>query len=257
MWTILCLRRVIESAARWRGMLLKHLTPEEKKDFGLEERRLVFEHEARTRELDLKEREIAAMEKEVSFKEKEIKTSRWVSPTVIGVYAAALGLAANVVVAWINNSNSIQMERAKEQSSLVFEAIKTGSSDKACQNLLFFVNLRLLKDPDEAIKKQCSSAPKGPPSLPSFPVSYGDLSNLGVRGVVLDADTGKPIQGATVTLQHALVNTADDGRFFLKMPDGYFENKILVQKEGYQSESVVFNLFRMGEPLTVRLKKLK
>jgi hypothetical protein len=33
---------------------------------------------------------------------------------------------------------------------------------------------------------------------------------------VLDADTGKPIQGATVTLQHALVNTADDGRVFVK-----------------------------------------
>lgn len=128
----------------------------------LEDRKADAEIAVRSRELDLKEREVTA-------KETEVKRSQWLNPTVIGLFAATVGLVSSVIVARVNNQNTQDVERLRAQSSLVLEAIRTGTgkTDDACKNLRFFVELELLDDPHGAIQKKCASAPSGPPSLPA------------------------------------------------------------------------------------------
>jgi hypothetical protein len=102
----------------------------------------------RKRELDIMEREVAAKEREVLAKEEDLKRSRWLNPTVIGLFAAALGLIGSVIVARVNDSNTLRVaienntatqtvESHRAQSNLVLEAIRTGNPDAACRNLTF------------------------------------------------------------------------------------------------------------------------
>jgi hypothetical protein len=127
---------------------------------SIEERRFQAETTSRNQELALREREVAV-------KEEDSRRSRWLSPMVIALLAAAVGLLGNVVVATLNNQASQQLERLRSQSNLVLEAIKTGDQPGACRNLVFFVALGLLHDQNRAISKACSSAPQGGPALPA------------------------------------------------------------------------------------------
>jgi hypothetical protein len=91
--------------------------------------------------------------------------SKWLSPTVIGLFAAAIGLIGNIVVAAYNNIGLKQVERTRLQSNLILDAIKTGSPDAACKNLSFFVSLGFLDDPQSTIRN-CGNAPSQSPYLP-------------------------------------------------------------------------------------------
>lgn len=136
---------------------------------SLDERKLQYDAAAKTRELDLREREVTSKEREVASKEKELERSRWLNPTVIGIFVAAIGLISSVVVARLNNNATQDLERQRAQSTIILEAIRTGTgnTDASCRNLLFLANLRLLDDPRQTISKQCSSVSPGLPSLPS------------------------------------------------------------------------------------------
>jgi hypothetical protein len=160
-----------------------------KSDLSLEERKFREEVAGKRRELDLKEREVAV-------KEKELSRSQWFSPIVLGLFAAAVGLIGNIVVARVNNQNSQELERIRSQSNLVLEAIKTGDPNEACKNLIFFVGLGLLDDPNQTIRQACSSAPKGAPSLPPLSSLQGvlPLSDVPVTVRTVDAN-GRDVQG--------------------------------------------------------------
>lgn len=168
------------------------------------------EIEYRYREMSLRERVVAAKEREISIKDVELKRSRWFNPTVIGIFAAAAGLFGNVLVAAINNSNTQAIEHAHAQSNLIVEAIKTGSPETACKNLLFFVKLGLLVDSNTTIQKQCTTAPAQGPSLPisspvpasttespvvaSFARGQPSFANsIHLKGKVIDAMTNRGI----------------------------------------------------------------
>jgi hypothetical protein len=130
---------------------------------------LPLDNADKKRELDLREREIAAREREVTAKESEINRSPWLNPLVIGLFAAAIGLAGNSVVALLNNRNSQAVEHFRAQSSLIIGAISGGGTgadiQKSCNNLLFLVNLRLVDDTNTAIKQACIIQPQRAPAL--------------------------------------------------------------------------------------------
>jgi hypothetical protein len=127
-----------------------------------------------------------------------------------------VGLIGSVVVARVNNQNSQQVERLRSQSNLILEAIKTGSPSAACTNLLFFVRMRLLADPDRAIQSECASAPKGAPSLPAD--NQRKLVSGDVSGTVFDLATG-PVANAKVTFCGRVIMTDSHGKFtFPNMP---------------------------------------
>src|SRR5207249_2482832 len=76
----------------------------------------------------------------------------------------------------------------------------------ACKNLVFFVSLGLLDDPNHAIRQTCSSAPTGPPSLPSVQelwrmqgLPQGGLGAPPVKVTVHTVDAqGRDVQGFSV-----------------------------------------------------------
>jgi hypothetical protein len=190
----------------------------------LEERKFEQDTADKKRELDLKEREIAAKEREVAVKEAEFDRSRWLNPLVIGLFAAAVGLIGNVVVALVNDSNTKKIERIRSQSSLVLDAIRTGTgnTDAACKNLLALVGLGLLDDPGRTIQQRCDTAPAGPPSLPAQGgLSGGGLSGtngllggfgplMDVSGTVVD-DSGNAIAAASVSAMSLTAATPPPG----------------------------------------------
>jgi hypothetical protein len=136
---------------------------------SLDERKLEYDVSAKQRELDLKESKIAAREREVASKEKELERSRWLNPTVIGILVAGIGLISSLAVARLNNKATQDVERMRAQSTIILEAIRTGTgnTEASCTNLLFFADLELIDDPKQTIRKKCASVPAGAPSLPS------------------------------------------------------------------------------------------
>lgn len=118
----------------------------------------------RKREMDLRERELAAREREITAKETEINKSPWLNPLVIGLFVAAIGFAGNAVVTLLNNQNSERVERYRTRSNLVIDSIKT-DQQKACDNLLFLLDLKLLDDKESAINEVCRIHPQRAPSL--------------------------------------------------------------------------------------------
>ena len=242
---------------------------------ALDERKLQQEASARTRELDLREREVAAKERELA--------TRWRSPIVIGLLAASVGFVANLVVAYLNNRNTLQVERQRSQSNIVLEAIRTGNNtDAVCKNLVFFVGLGLVDDANQTILKQCRSAPTGPPSLPasSSTGGYGlqpfgqgpfggttadnlnwlatphDLNWIAMKGYVVDADTGSPIADAKVTVgTFPAVQTNPEG--FFPMPQGVAggtELDTIVEKSGYDATTV---RVRVGSLFSIAMHRKK
>jgi hypothetical protein len=173
----------------------------------LDERKFEHEQALKARELDLKEREIVA-------KEQELRQSRWTSPVVIGLFAAALGLFGNIYTARVNSQNAIRVERLRNQSNVLLEAIRTSDPTAACKNLTLLVKLQYIEDSNKTIEQACSGPPgqipKGAPSLPApFSVSAvpGQLPETGAVRVI-DAVSHKPIADARLSL------TGDDGMQF-------------------------------------------
>jgi hypothetical protein len=138
--------------------------PHTRHSSSLDERKFFSDQKA-------KERELGLLEREVLVKERELARSRWLNPTVLGLFAAALGLLGTLIVAERNNSSSRQLENVKLQSSLIIQAISTGDATTACKNLLFFRKLGLLEDPRNLID-QCASSPANTPVLPSSSITY-------------------------------------------------------------------------------------
>ncbi len=107
---------------------------------SLDERKFATDRELRLQEIALKVREVAV-------KETELHRSRWLNPTVIGLAVAGSGLFGNLIVAYIANTNTQAIEHFKAQSNLIVQAVGTGDQKSACRNLLSFIHLGLLDDP--------------------------------------------------------------------------------------------------------------
>jgi hypothetical protein len=126
----------------------------------LDERRLAQEAEFKRAEIALKEREIAV-------KETELQRSRWLNPTVLGLFAAAIGLMGNVIVAGYNSKSSREIAQNQAQSNLILQAVTTGNFTSACQNIISLIELGLVNDPTGSLRK-CAT---GQSSIPVLPIS--------------------------------------------------------------------------------------
>jgi hypothetical protein len=166
--------------------------PEEKPSLHELELRL------KEQEIKLKEAEIRLKETEVRAKEQEIAAARRLSPVAVGIYVAALGLLGNLIVARWNNNSTVDVERAREQSALVIEAIKTnGDTKAACKSLMFFVRLGFVENKDNLIVGTCLNDQENIPTLPSG-------SNYLI--ILIRDRNNKPVVGATVHTKDAMGN---------------------------------------------------
>lgn len=224
----------------------------------------------RDRELGLRERELAARECELKAREETLKSreetlkgSTWTNPLFLALCAAAIALIGNFVVALTNNYSNQAAEKQKLQSNLILEAIKT-SQDNACKNLTFFVSLKLVDDAGGAIKDVCQPDSRQAPSLPPIGTFHSILNSetadpfsaFGpIVGIVQDAETGRPIDGARVTTGYFIggVYTDKDGKFSLKSSIGLpYHTRIRVEKDGYIAYEEDTAL---SSPLVLRLRK--
>ncbi|SRR6266567_2135213 len=135
---------------------------------------LKFDHERWLDEYELRKREI-------EIKERDQSRSRWSSPVVLAVLAAALAGLGNAGVTWqsglvqrkLEAEKAVQakiMEETKAEAARIFEVIRTGDADKAATNLKFLVDTGLITNPDRIEKIQAfleyRSAGRGP-ALPA------------------------------------------------------------------------------------------
>ena len=150
-------------------------------------------------ELRIKEQDLKLKQAEVRAKERDLKSSRWFSPVVIGLFAAALGLIGNVIVTTINSRNTQQLERFRNQSSLILEAINTnGDANAACRNLLFFVSLDLLDDKEHTITGACPGNVQGIPAVWLGPADhFAGIDWYPLRLHTIDA-SGTPLPNTKV-----------------------------------------------------------
>jgi hypothetical protein len=84
----------------------------------------------------------ALRERELVVKEREASRSRWSTPLVVTLGAAAIAAAGNAYVSWMNGKAQLALEvtkaeqtrvleEGKAETTRVLEMIKTGDPDKA------------------------------------------------------------------------------------------------------------------------------
>ncbi len=67
-------------------------------------------------------------------------------PIITTIIAALLTFLSSIITSYLNNSAELRLETRRYESSLVLEAIKSGSSENASEMLLFMVETGLLED---------------------------------------------------------------------------------------------------------------
>jgi hypothetical protein len=135
---------------------------------------LELDHERWLREYELRKREI-------EIKERDQSRSRWSSPVVLAVLAAALAGLSNAAVTLQNGleQRKLEAEKAgqakiieetKAEAARIFEVIKTGDADKSATNLKFLVDTGLITNSDRIEKIQAFLDHRlagGGPALPA------------------------------------------------------------------------------------------
>lgn len=110
--------------------------------------------------------EVALRTRELEIKEREQHRSRWSSPLVLAILAAAVAAFGNLAVSWLNGSQQLaaqqegnrateELEKFKADSARLLEMIKTHDPDKAAENLSFLLEAGLIADED--IKKRLAN----------------------------------------------------------------------------------------------------
>jgi hypothetical protein len=127
---------------------------------NIEIQKLLLEQKRLEQEKDLKE-------KELKIQKEEVAKSQWGAPVVAAFIAGIIGLLGTF---W-NNYQNLQLERQKQEGTLILEAIKTGTGEtkQAAANLLFLDKANLIhltKTQHENLEKEVGT--NNP--LPSLPL---------------------------------------------------------------------------------------
>jgi hypothetical protein len=113
---------------------------------SLEREKWAAERAFREREIAVDEREQVTKEAQLALAQKEQAASRWKSPLVVAILAAAVAALGNAIVAYTNDASQTRLESQKSEQARILEMIKTGSPDKAAENLRFLLNAGLIRD---------------------------------------------------------------------------------------------------------------
>jgi len=146
---------------------------------------LEFEREKWRGEYELREREI-------KVKEREASRSRWSSPLVLAVLAAAIAALGNAAAIWLTGRSQHDLEttkaeqtrvleESKAEAARILEMIKTGDPEKAADNIKFLVDAGLISDPDRRKNIQNFLAHRPAGKGPALPV--GAIWTPGMRSV--------------------------------------------------------------------------
>lgn len=126
-------------------MTLEHEQPDA---LDLESKDWQAERAFRGREVAVKERDIGLREAELELRRREQRLAGWRSPLVVAVLAAAVAAGGNAVVTYLNGAQQRALEEQKSEQARLLEVIRTGSPDKAAENLRFLLDSGLVAEPD-------------------------------------------------------------------------------------------------------------
>lgn len=98
--------------------------------------------------LALLEREVAVKESELAQKTEEAKLSRWRSPLVVAIFAAAVGAMTNAGVTYYDALQARSLAKSSAENERILEMIKVGDPDQVQRNLEFLVATDLVRDDD-------------------------------------------------------------------------------------------------------------
>lgn len=112
-----------------------------------------FEREKWRTEVAFREREMTLKEKghelalaELQLKEVEQQASRWKSPLIVAIFAAAVAGLSNAFLSYLSSDSQTRLETQKSEQLRILEMIKTGDPDKAASNLRFLLEAGLIRD---------------------------------------------------------------------------------------------------------------
>ena len=140
--------------------------------------------------------EYALREREIKVKEREASRSRWSSPLVLAVLAAAIAALGNGAAIWLTGRSQHDLEttkaeqtrvleEGKAEAARILEMIKTGDPEKAADNLKFLVDAGLISDADRRKNIQNFLAHRPAGKGPALPVMvypwFGASSSFGDR----------------------------------------------------------------------------
>lgn len=128
----------------------------------------------------LRERELALRERELDLKSQNQPWAAWTSPTIVGIFVAAIGLTGNAVVAQINGRMTRDLEQQRGEYARVLEMIKVGTPDQAAENLRMLLDSGLYTDKSGKLDKYLRSRRKGEGAFLPTPI----VENLGPRVAV-------------------------------------------------------------------------
>ena len=143
--------------------------PEDDPDTDLKREVWLAECAFRNREIAVKEAEQLTAEQDLAIRKDEAARSRWRSPLVVAILAAAVAATGNAVVAFVGGYQGQALEDRRAESTRILEMIKTGSPDKAAENLGFLVDAGLIEDPHRLDAIRHFLATRRPGAGPSLP----------------------------------------------------------------------------------------
>ncbi len=158
-------------------------------ELRLAEQKLRDERELKERELALTERQLQQdrelKEREIQTKGRELAPGRWSGPFAVAVVGGLLAITGGLVTAAYNS----QIERKKQEGTLLLEAIRTGGSvrdreQQVAANLVFLIDAGLASSiSKEQADKLRQKAGDATPALP--PAGGGGVIPEPVRQRIL------------------------------------------------------------------------
>lgn len=144
----------------------------------------------REREIALKEKAHEATLAELRLKQAEHEASRWKSPLIVAIFAAAVAGLSNAFLSYLSSDAQTKLETQKSEQLRILEMIKTGDPEKAASNLRFLLEAGLIRE--SSLRHDLESylrarKPGMGPSLPTPGIVAKDASQLVSRfeGVIL------------------------------------------------------------------------
>jgi hypothetical protein len=149
--------------------------------------RLQFEREKWQAELDARKDDLALRQREqdnrnveIDLKRKEQAASKWRSPLIVAIWAAAIAGIGNAAVTALNGSlqrdlesekgtRERALEENKAESTRILEMIKTGNNDTAAKNIAFLLKTGLVAQTDRVARLQQFLDTRPPGTGPSLP----------------------------------------------------------------------------------------
>jgi hypothetical protein len=135
-----------------------------------EQTSLEFEREKWLGEHELRKRE-------VEIKERDASRSRWSSPLIVALLAAALAAIGNAATIWFNGREQRKLEITKAEHVRILEMIKTDNK-QAAENLKFLTDSGLISDDDLKRRIQAFLATGRSPALPPPLVPVPPISSI-------------------------------------------------------------------------------